>query len=108
MYGGVSLAVYINGVAQEFFQAVRGKGIYDLIGKLTESKITVDIISGTSAGGINGIFLAYALANNKNFEDMASLWRERADISKFSRPEAGTREFEVSSRLQGFLPQLTC
>ena len=24
MYGGVSLAIYINGVAQEFYRAVRG------------------------------------------------------------------------------------
>ena len=24
MYGGVSLAIYINGVAREFFDAVRG------------------------------------------------------------------------------------
>jgi patatin-related protein len=82
MYGGVSLAVYINGVAQEFFQAVRRQGVYDLIANITESKITIDIISGTSAGGINGIFLAYALANNKNFADMADLWRELGDISQ--------------------------
>jgi len=90
MYGGVSLAVYINGVAREFFEAVRGSGIYGLIRQLTNSKITVDIISGTSAGGINGIFLGYALANNKNFGEMANLWRELGDISSLlQNPKSG-------------------
>ena len=27
LYGGVSLAIYINGVAREFHRAVRGEGI---------------------------------------------------------------------------------
>jgi predicted acylesterase/phospholipase RssA len=57
MYGGISLAIYINGVSTEFFRAVRGNGVYKLIKCLTDSEIIVDIISGTSAGGINGIFI---------------------------------------------------
>ena len=55
MYGGVSLAIYINGVSQEFFRAVQGKGIYKLLKRCFDTDIVVDIISGTSAGGINGI-----------------------------------------------------
>jgi hypothetical protein len=31
MYGDVSLAIYINGAAQEFFRAVRGRGVYKFI-----------------------------------------------------------------------------
>ena len=31
VYGGVSLAVYINGVSQEFYHAVQGNGVYRLI-----------------------------------------------------------------------------
>jgi hypothetical protein len=50
MYGGVSLAIYINGVAQELFRAVHGRGIYRLIKALTDSDIVVDVLSGTSAG----------------------------------------------------------
>src|SRR3954466_14566553 len=76
MYGGVSLAIYINGVAHEFFRAVRGRGIYRLIKALTDSDIVVDIISGTSAGGVNGVFLAYALCNNREFADTGAIWRE--------------------------------
>ncbi|HBD07596.1 MAG TPA: hypothetical protein DCZ69_04995, partial [Syntrophobacteraceae bacterium] len=80
MYGGVSLAIYINGVAQEFFHAVRGRSVYRLIKALTDSDIVVDILSGTSAGGINGIMLAYALCNQKEFSPSAQLWRRDGDI----------------------------
>ena len=75
MYGGVSLAIYINGVAYEFFRAVRGRGVYRLIKALTDSDIVVDVMSGTSAGGINGIMLGYALCNQRDFADSATLWR---------------------------------
>lgn len=85
MYGGVSLAIYINGVAQEFFGAVRGRGIYRLLKALTDSDIVVDIISGTSAGGINGILLAYALANELEFPACGSLWRDEGDFLKLLR-----------------------
>jgi len=85
MYGGVSLAVYENGVAQEFFRAVRGEGVYALIKELTDSDIVVDIMSGTSAGGINGIMLGHALANDLDFTASASLWRNDGDILKLLR-----------------------
>jgi hypothetical protein len=40
-----------------------GLGFYELISELIDSDIVVDIISGTSACGVNGVMLAYALAN---------------------------------------------
>jgi hypothetical protein len=85
MYGGVSLAVYIYGVAREFFHAVRGRGVYRLIKALTDSDIVVDVISGTSAGGINGIMLSYALCNERDFKNASALWRTHGDISKLLR-----------------------
>lgn len=89
MYGGVSLAIYINGVAREFFNAVRGRGAYKLLKAMTDSDIVVDIMSGTSAGGINGILLSYALCNNKEFGDCANLWRQHGDIGRLLRdPDA--------------------
>lgn len=86
VYGGVSLAVYMNGVCREFYNAVRGRGIYKLIKALTDADIVVDIVSGTSAGGINGVLLSYALSNsNENevvdFADFAGVWRESGNIS---------------------------
>lgn len=104
VYGGVSLAIYMNGVCREFYNAVRGRGIYKLIKALTDSDIVVDIISGTSAGGVNGVLLSYALTNNvqvrdgknKNestekteicdFESFASVWRDSGDINLLLRP----------------------
>jgi patatin-related protein len=80
MYGGVSLAIYINGVSQELFRAVQGQGIYKLLKLYFDTDIVLDIVSGTSAGGINGLLLAYALANGKDFSSTKELWRESGDI----------------------------
>ena len=108
LYGGVSLAIYINGVMQEMLQLVRSTSgqdlpdigsakVYRKLGAMLErgripsldlsrfdllpedapikTKFKVDIISGTSAGGINGIFLAKALANNAdNLDEIQELW----------------------------------
>ena len=96
LYGGVSLAIYMNGVAHEFFNAVRGRGIYALIKALTDSDVIVDIVSGASAGGINGIFLAYALCNEKEFGDFAQLWRNQGDVDLLLRKPGGAPETYLS------------
>ncbi|MGH8002076.1 MAG: patatin-like phospholipase family protein, partial [Brasilonema sp.] len=90
VYGGVSLAIYMNGVCREFYNAVRGRGIYKLIKALTDSDIIVDVISGTSAGGINGVLLSYALTNSNqqeivDFESFAGVWRNSGNINKLLR-----------------------
>jgi predicted acylesterase/phospholipase RssA len=95
LYGGVSLAVYENGVAQELYRSIRGDGIYGLVKELTDSDIVVDIISGTSAGGVNGVMLGYALANCKDFIPVADLWRNEADIQKLLRAEGDENAFSV-------------
>jgi patatin-related protein len=109
MYGGVSLAIYINGVAQEFYSLVRATaedGTGNLLppqSKTEEtyrklasalgasgiqtpdtkirSRFVVDILSGTSAGGINAVFLAKALAQGQDFGALETLWIHQADIS---------------------------
>jgi patatin-related protein len=90
VYGGVSLAIYMNGVCREFYNAVRGRGIYKLIKALTDSDVVVDVISGTSAGGINGVLLSYALTNSNakvavDFKNFAEIWRESGDIGRLMR-----------------------
>src|SRR6267378_1510078 len=120
MYGGVSLAIYINGVAQELLSLVRAtapksagsqdlllgdnqlKGaekVYREVGQYlvcgwptpeqpapTERRVRtrfiVDVISGTSAGGINGVFLAKALARNQTMEGLKNLWLQEGDLGK--------------------------
>lgn len=87
LYGGVSLAVYINGVAQEMFRAVRGHGLYGLAKLLTDSDVVIDVISGTSAGGLNGLYLGYCLVSPRscNFLRFSNLWREQGDINLLLR-----------------------
>jgi patatin-related protein len=48
------------------------------------TRVVIDIISGTSAGGINGIFLAKALTHNRSIEGLRHLWFEEADIRKLA------------------------
>jgi patatin-related protein len=107
MYGGVSLAVYINGVAQEFYSLVRAtsgaaetgtagtEAVYRRLGAMLgadgvkpergtgpiRTRFVVDILSGTSAGGLNSIFLAKALAKGLDFGVMEKLWVDQADIA---------------------------
>jgi patatin-related protein len=126
MYGGVSLAIYINGVAQELLNMVRatapapdGSGllldendpatrgelsgtaaVYRRLGQylgdreklcgelptLTDDPIKtrfiVDVISGTSAGGINGVFLAKAIVRNQKMDGLKQLWLREGDLGK--------------------------
>jgi predicted acylesterase/phospholipase RssA len=105
LFGGVSLAIYINGVSREFFDAVRGRGVYKLLKALCDCDIVVDVISGTSAGGINGILLSYALLNGGEFRTTAELWRDMADIGQLIRKprEATTNSLLDSSGYQAKL-----
>ena len=133
MYGGVSLAIYINGVAQEMLRWVRstarsadpnfallpnkpsgegelslsgtervyrklsyilaanrtGKSPADLLAQANQNlsdnetirtRFVVDILSGTSAGGINGIFLGKALANGQDISGLENLWIKEGDV----------------------------
>ena len=87
VYGGVSLAIYTHGICQEFYNAVRGRGIYKLVKALTDADLVVDVISGSSAGGINGILLGYAIANSNDremvdFSEFAKIWRNSGETIK--------------------------
>ena len=118
IYGGVSLAIYINGIVQELLRMVRstalppgklrhseqvyrklacmvgaGSGsdpgeadrvttIYSEPAPWPRTKFVADIFSGTSAGGINAIFCAKALATGQSLDQLAKLWIEVADLNK--------------------------
>ncbi|MEO5608209.1 MAG: patatin-like protein [Ornithinibacter sp.] len=111
MNGGVSLAVWMGGVALELDHLVKARaastGAYATLLALTGCTARVDVISGTSAGGVNGAALALAQANG--LADLASLrdvWVEQGRIETLLRqPFRGS----PSSLLKGddhFLPQL--
>jgi len=96
LYGGVSLAVYIYGVALEFERLVRAsRGVeenaWTEILDQTGTTATVDIVSGASAGGINGILLGKALATGAELSSVREIWTDEADIGKLLR-EASDEE----------------
>jgi len=123
MYGGVSLAIYMNGVAQEFLNLVKATApatdaagdptgdllwseerltgsmrVYRKLGRMLDgsaaswdripesgpvrTRFVIDIVTGTSAGGINGIFLAKALANQQEMDGLTRMWRTEGDLPK--------------------------
>ena len=116
LYGGVSLAIYMNGIAQELLRMVRASADLDAAslsstellyrrlaasigsdGRHTQtnsdtvrSRFVIDIISGTSAGGINGVALAKALAGgNPDLAGLEDVWLEKADLGKLLNDHRG-------------------
>ena len=99
MNGGVSLAVWMGGVAHEIallLRASRGqlrpppddpdRAVYDRWAALCAAHgvvVTVDVIAGTSAGGLNGALLAAAIAREAPLPGLRELWRTSASL----RPE---------------------
>jgi patatin-related protein len=45
------------------------------------TRFVVDIVTGTSAGGVNAVYLAKALANNQDMDKLKNLWVQVSDIS---------------------------
>lgn len=99
LYGGVSLAVYENGVTRTFYELVRGQGIFEALLGLLRARATVDTIAGTSAGGINGLILAACLESGTEFKSTEELWRRLGDFGALMRPMPG--DAGVDSVLNG-------
>lgn len=107
LYGGVSLAIYMHGASKELHRLVRGSArvgetaepssltpserVYrDLAAaKAAEdgvaTRVVVDTIAGTSAGGINGVYLAKALAHDLSQDALRDLWFDRGDLDAIVR-----------------------
>ncbi len=95
MTGGTSLAIWMAGATAELYRATRalreptnnddGLAIYRSLLELTRTEATVDIITGTSAGGLNGVLLAAATALDTSIERFMktrTTWQEAGDIEK--------------------------
>jgi patatin-related protein len=103
-YGGSSLAIYMHGVTKELHRLVKGSALLDaglapdadapsesvygdLLRALAEergvtTRVVVDVVAGTSAGGINGIYLSKAIAHNLSQDALRDLWFERGDMKQ--------------------------
>ena len=107
-YGGVSLAIYMHGVTREIWHILRAsRAFHDGISPkrkseavyhalLTEMssvsgvklRVLTDIIAGSSAGGINGIFLSQAIVTGQSLEPLTDMWLEMADVDVLLDPDA--------------------
>ena len=90
MNGGVSLAVWIGGATAEIWRLVTTRQnarhpVYERLLEVTGTTARVDVISGTSAGGINGAALALALIHKTDFMDLRRVWTEIGDFRALLR-----------------------
>ena len=121
LYGGVSLAVYMNGITTELWHLLRAsrrrqdgeKNACDGLGDTTviyaelldelrdlckkDLRVVVDVIAGTSAGGLNGAMLAKAIVNGGDLRHISRMWIEDADISRLraTPPKKMPRRYRV-------------
>ena len=109
--GGVSLAVWMGGVVLELDRLTKADpsaaGPYALLKRLTGCTARADVITGTSAGGINGAALALTQVNRQKDPAMLrDLWIDQGRIESLLRqPFRG----QPTSLLRGdeyFLPRL--
>jgi patatin-related protein len=108
-YGGVSLAIYMHGVTKEIHNLLLASQAFgqdqrrnpfdpgstshlywERLRELNDrdqvrTRVVVDIVAGTSAGGINGVYLAKAIARNASQDALRNLWFEHGDIAELLR-----------------------
>ncbi len=107
-YGGVSLAIYMHGVTREIWHILRAsrafhdgtspkrkcEAVYhELLAEMSsvsgvKLRVLTDIIAGSSAGGINGIFLSQAIVTGQSLEPLTDMWLEMADVDVLLDPDA--------------------
>ncbi|KQM51331.1 patatin [Sphingomonas sp. Leaf208] len=110
-YGGISLAVYMHGITKEIWRLVcasrafhdgdtpkgGSEGVYHALLQEIEAhgairvRVLADIIAGASAGGINGIFLAQAIATGQSLDPLTDLWMTSADVEALIDTEAAPK-----------------
>ena len=123
-YGGVSLAIYMHGQTKEINRVVKASALLDEGGAdgagtgservyarvleelaasdpdRTRTRVVVDTVAGTSAGGINGVYLAKAVAHNRSQDELRNLWLEKGDIGLLMRgPEFLSWKLRLPGRL---------
>jgi len=109
--GGVSLAVWMSGVVLELHRLTlasrseRRSAYSDVLG-LVKATAEVDVVAGTSAGGLNGAFLALAQARGTDLDSLRDLWKDHGSLAALMRPALAKNP---PSLLQGdayFLPKI--
>jgi hypothetical protein len=94
MVGGTSLAVWIGGIAAETSQLLReardstAPGSYRKLTGLLRADVSVDVLTGTSAGGINAACLGLAEAFDSSPEVLRDTWISTGSLDKLIRDPA--------------------
>jgi patatin-related protein len=108
--GGVSLAIWISGVTLELYHLAMASrtraGAYYPLLELLRATARIDVIAGTSAGGLNGTFLALGLARNRELADLRNLWRDDGSLSKMLRHPLQKSPPSLLSGDDYFLPRV--
>lgn len=107
-YGGVSLAVYMHGSLKEVWRLLRASRAHtdanehaegvervylDLLQAIEDKagyrlRVLSDIVAGSSAGGINGIFFAEAIVTGRSLDPLTDMWLEVADVDRLLSQDA--------------------
>ena len=99
MTGGTSLAVWMGGVTAELYSMARtahedeaadsaASAIYRSLLDLTGTTPVIDVVTGTSAGGLNGSLLATAVClrmSRRDFGSLFDVWMTMADLEQLLR-----------------------
>ncbi len=111
--GGVSLAIWMSGVTLELEHlalASQGIGSWDPYKQLLDllgATARVDVIAGTSAGGVNGAFLALGLAHNRDLTLLRDVWTRAGSLEALLRKGDDKAPVSLLKGDDYFLPEIT-
>ena len=111
--GGVSLAIWMSGVTLELHHlALASAGadrwstyreVLDLLGATAR----IDVVAGTSAGGLNGAFLGLALTHGRDLGLLRDVWTTAGSLEMLLRPALEKNPPSLLRGDQHFLPSIT-
>jgi patatin-related protein len=109
--GGVSLAVWMGGSVLEIDRLAhahrQGNGIYATMLALAGCRARVDVITGTSAGGINGAALALSQVNeDADLSILREVWAEQGRFEALLRSPVKGSPASLFKGDEHFLPEL--
>ena len=116
-FGGVSLAVYQHGINREILNLVRASKLahrhggsaslhdhypdeperstgdvyyrfLETVCQQLDLQVIVDVVSGASAGAMNGVALGRALAHDLSLAPLTDMWLADADIGQLLHADA--------------------
>jgi patatin-related protein len=110
MNGGVSLAVWISGVTLQLYELATARRsdhtTYRPLLDLLDADARVDVIAGTSAGGINGAFLALGLNRNRDLKLLRDVWRNVGGLDRLLRDPLSKNPPSMLRGDDYFLPEI--